>query len=201
MRPHILLEALKNPENHIQRLPSRRHEGEVRSELIMLYELALGYSRPMWELTSNNGFDPISLLRRKEMTPEDFDKFIYITVLRLRNLDMTREDCTRTYELEEGQKDYIEYNSLYEFVDKNAIRKRLSAVLGYEPDLQHSYAAEMHMRRNYKDIEHRPNNVDYVAVTIVKFREVLFAEGLEAALNSPIAAKRWLYLKSPQSAE
>ena len=69
-------------------------------------------------------------------------------------------------------------------------RERLVKFLRYEPELIHSILAELWLREVMaRDTLHLPGHmteIDYRAITLVKYREVLLADGKEAADASPL---------------
>lgn len=71
-----------------------------------------------------------------------------------------------------------------------AVRSRLTAFLGYEPLLEHSLIAEMWMRDIMADTTYRlPDELspdDIRAITLVKYREALLANGKRVADSSPL---------------
>lgn len=69
-------------------------------------------------------------------------------------------------------------------------KARLSRLLGYEPALEHSLAAELWlweiMARDTIRLPESLTAVDYKALTIIRYREILLSQGRAAADASPL---------------
>lgn len=124
-------------------------------------------------------------------TEERFWKETLLHVLDIRNDDMFKS----------GYLDYKEYGSLQQQMYNGfmpdriqLVRKRLSSFLGYEPDLVHSYDAEMWLReamRNTGMAEDSPITAqDYRAITITKYREIFLKDGEREADCSYFSCER-----------
>ncbi|MGA0556803.1 hypothetical protein ACO2Q8_09145 [Larkinella sp. VNQ87] len=102
------------------------------------------------------------------------------TVLKeIRNQDMRLNTCL-TY-------DPHIYRKYYDtFVPYGyAVRERLSNFLGYIPDLKHSVVAELWLRdlvgRDDIRLPDWPTPADFKAITLIRYREILFEQGQTGA--------------------
>ncbi|ADB38002.1 hypothetical protein [Spirosoma linguale] len=102
----------------------------------------------------------------------------------IRNADMKHNTC-QTYDpaiINKYHKTFVPYGY--------AVRSRLANFLGYVPQLEHSLIAEMWMRDIMSDETYRlPDEIapdDMRALTLIKYREVLLADGQQAADASPL---------------
>jgi hypothetical protein len=101
----------------------------------------------------------------------------------IRNADMQYNTCLTNDE------------AIYRNYDKTfvpygyAVKSRLTRFLGYEPQLKHSLIAEMWMRnvmaRDTIQLPHTITPVDWKAITLIKYREILLEQGQAAADASP----------------
>lgn len=70
-------------------------------------------------------------------------------------------------------------------------KERLIRFLGYEPDLKHSLMAELWlwevMAMDTIRLPDGPTAVDFKALTIIRYREILFSKGKAAADASPLS--------------
>lgn len=68
-------------------------------------------------------------------------------------------------------------------------KERLTRFLGYEPELKHSLMAELWlwdiMSQDIR-LGEKITAIDYKAITIIRYREILFSEGKVAADDSPL---------------
>lgn len=73
-------------------------------------------------------------------------------------------------------------------------KERLVRFLGYEPDLKHSLMAELWlwdvMDMDTIRLPDGPTAVDFKALTIIRYREILFSKGKEPADASPLLGTR-----------
>ncbi|GAB3995697.1 hypothetical protein GCM10028807_36530 [Spirosoma daeguense] len=97
----------------------------------------------------------------------------------IRNADM-RHNTSLTYD-EAIYQNYHKTFAAYGY----AVKSRLTRFLGYEPKLEHSLIAEMWMRNVMAHDEIQlPDEltpVDWKAITLIKYREVLLEQGQAAA--------------------
>lgn len=102
----------------------------------------------------------------------------------IRNWDMRHNTC-----LVYDECIYQNYKDNY-VVFRQAVKERLSLFLGYEPQLEHSLIAEMWMHDLMTDdtfeFPETITAIDYKAITLIKFREVLLQYGQDAAYSSPL---------------
>jgi len=108
----------------------------------------------------------------------------------LRNDDIEPNDCL-TYEpdlYEKYKREYLPYEQM--------AKGRIMNFLGYEPILEHSLIAEIWLGSILgKDNLRLPDcitPIDFKALSIIKYREVLLAHGKEVADNSPLLCCRLL---------
>lgn len=117
--------------------------------------------------------------RQGQMTEGEFHNQVDEHVKLIRNADMTHNLCL-TYDADIYQ-NYYDMYAHYGY----AVKSRLTAFLGYEPRLEHSLIAEMWMRDVMaKDTFKLPayiSAVDYKAITLIRYREVLLEQGKSAA--------------------
>jgi hypothetical protein len=70
------------------------------------------------------------------------------------------------------------------------VKERLTRFLGYEPRLEHSLMAELWlfdlMARDTPQLPKGPTAVDFKALTIIRYREILLSQGKAAADVSPL---------------
>lgn len=101
----------------------------------------------------------------------------------IRNADMKHNICL-TYD----EAIYRNYHATFAPFGY-AVRERLTRFLGYEPQLEHSLIAEMWFRDILSDQTYRlPDAItpdDIRAMTLIKYREILLAQGKSAADASP----------------
>ncbi len=104
----------------------------------------------------------------------------------IRNAELSDNSCL-TYERELYRK-YFDY--LPELASK--VKDRLTGFLGYEPALEHSLVAEIHLRdallHDKFFFPETLTRTDIQAITLIKYREVMLANGKEAADASPLIA-------------
>lgn len=118
--------------------------------------------------------------RSGNMPDETFEKEIVFHLLRLRNDDMKPwvRFMTQPPHVREDYKSYLP-----EYAQK--ARNRLSKLLGYEPDVEHSMCAELMLRMLYQYVEileiRENTDFDFKAFMVAKYRETYFKEGADAA--------------------
>lgn len=154
-----------------------------------LIQTMLGYIPPD---TGNYFYHEVEI--RKAINSFNVEKYseekhfdeVYAIVTELRNADMKKEDFGREY----GEREMIGYTSYTLIPYSQIARDRLAKNLGYYPDLRYSLEAEILLRYHLSDDslipENKMMNFDFRSMTIVKYREVLLNEGLEAADRSPL---------------
>lgn len=102
----------------------------------------------------------------------------------IRNQDMRHNTCLKY--APEIYQNYERSFTPYGY----AVRSRLTWLLGYEPHLDHSLIAEMWMRevmaRDTIQLPEAITPVDWKALTLIKYREVLLDQGKAAADMSPL---------------
>lgn len=122
--------------------------------------------------------------RQGQMSEAEFHQQVDEHVKLIRNADMTHNLCL-TYDADI----YQDYHDMYAHYGY-AVKERLTGFLGYEPKLEHSLIAEMWMRDVMaKDTFKLPAHisaVDYKAIVLIKYREILLKQGKEAADASPL---------------
>lgn len=124
--------------------------------------------------------------RQGSLEQEDFLDQIEDHIKLIRNEDMKYNTCL-TYD----EAIYRNYENTY-LPYGYAVKDRLSQFLGYVPRLEHSVIAELWMRDIMADdtfkLPDMINPVDIRAMTLIKYREALLAQGKIAADNSPLWA-------------
>ena len=135
--------------------------------------------------------------KQGQMTTDNFHQQVDDHVRLIRNADMTHNLCL-AYDADIYQ-NYHEMYSHYGY----AAKSRLSGFLGYEPKLEHSLIAEMWMRDVMaKDTFKLPAYicaVDYKAITLIKYREILLEYGKVAADASPFLTENDLQLSANET--
>lgn len=117
-----------------------------------------------------------------KISDENFSKELIFYVKKVRNEDMKRGGWVLKKTFSKTDLDF--YNShlaLY----KQGARNRLSKLLGYDPLLEHSLEAEIFLRQIFQEEFFHADmaycNADYIAATIVKYREIFLRDGEAAA--------------------
>ncbi|QMW01711.1 hypothetical protein [Spirosoma foliorum] len=122
--------------------------------------------------------------RQRQMTSCEFRHQVDEHVKLIRNADMM-PNLYLIYDPEIYQ-NYDRTFSPYGY----AVRSRLVWLLGYQPNLDHSLIAEMWLRDVFaRDTIQLPETitaVDWKAITLIKYREVLLEHGQMAADASPL---------------
>lgn len=118
------------------------------------------------------------------ITDIDFAQQVDDHIKLIRNEDLKYNACL---EYEPG----IYQNYHHNFAPYGQIvRDRLSRFLGYTPNLEHSLIAELWLRdviaNDSLQLPAHMTACDYKAITLVKYREVLLRDGIDAANASPI---------------
>ena len=115
---------------------------------------------------------------------EKYYDLIDETIKLIRNDDLRPHNLPKYY-----QQDFASYHRQWNPYGQRA-KDRITELLGYEPKLEHSLMAENMLRSFYaaSDVLQTKGltEFDCLAVTVIKFREVLTAEGLQAALASEL---------------
>lgn len=126
----------------------------------------------------------IHRFRQGQMNEDDFLHEVDEQVKFIRNSDMQHNTCL-TYD-EAIYRTYDNYVNVY----GHAARDRLTEFLGYIPQLEHSLIAELWLQeilaRDDCRLPLAATEVDARAITLIKFREMLLQNGLNAAKNSPL---------------
>lgn len=172
--------------------------GEVLTEhaaytksLVMMY---LGY-QPQARLSvalQNAIRKQVDLFAKDKITAEAFDETVYKLVQDTRNKHIGG-DILFSKRRDYGDDDMQAYKRINpDFND--AVRQRLSDLLGYTPDLRYSLYAEYGLLARIKEgpypISTLPIPEEMEALSAIKYREVLLNEGKEAADNSPLIARQ-----------
>lgn len=125
-----------------------------------------------------------------QLSEEDFYQQTDEHIKLIRNQDMRYNTCLK-YDAEIYQ-NYHDTFVPYGY----AIRARLTWLLGYEPHLDYSLIAEMWMReviaRDTIQLPEIITPVDWKAMTLIKYREVLLAKGQASADASPLLRVKYL---------
>lgn len=113
---------------------------------------------------------------------EEFDKSVYKYVQRIRNEDMEYHKCNEREMSEASKEAYAKW-----IPDQvQTAKERLAKFLGYVPDPAHAYQAEISLRTFASAAPPDLRAPDFRAMTMVKYREVLFSQGREAAEKMPL---------------
>jgi hypothetical protein len=119
-----------------------------------------------------------------QLANDAFEQQIQDHVKLIRNIDMRHNTCL-AYDAviyENYHKTFAPYGY--------AVRSRLSHFLGYEPQQEHSLIAEMWLRdvmaRDMIQLPETITPIDWKAITLIKYREVLLEQGQTAADASPL---------------
>ena len=120
----------------------------------------------------------------KHINTEEFFLESRFLIREIRNLDIA------------SFADPVYPSDLYELYEERSgcqrqfVRDRLVAYLGYEPELRHSLMAELWMQevvgKGVITFKERSNCIDHRAMTIIEYREILLDVGKEAADNSEL---------------
>lgn len=160
---------------------------EYTDEAIELIETYLGYGVKYEISIPHEPFIRVLIQQHKSgaISKQEFHEGVSEHVKHIRNIDMKVNGWIKEYT--EGN--YSAYNSRHMYL-KEAARERLAMFLGYIPSIEHSLFAELIVRDLMAKDSFRPDwgltPYDYHAITIIKYREVLFSEGYEAADQSPV---------------
>ncbi|MBD2704672.1 hypothetical protein IC229_28810 [Spirosoma sp. BT702] len=125
----------------------------------------------------------LNMYWQHQLHEDDFIEQLEAHLKLIRNADMRHNTCL-TYD-----------EAIYQNYDKTfapygyAVKSRLTRFLGYEPKLEHSLIAEMWMRNvmahDEIQLPETMTPVDWKAITLIKYREVLLERGQTAADASP----------------
>lgn len=137
----------------------------------------------------------IERLQKDLCSQQDFDEEIYKRIVVMRN-DIVKSEgwlAKETYD----ENDMERYNSLFPQYQELA-RERISSLLGYTPELRHSLDAEISLRNFFAmmegiiddDSKKSVLGIDYQLIHAIKYRELFFTQGQEAADNSPLIKLR-----------
>lgn len=151
-----------------------------------LIEIRLGYLPPA-SITLPYEYELRTLLQNFNLGKIDQDDFYsqadrYIKLIR--NDDIEPNDCLEyePYLYENYKRDFIPYTQMAKI--------RIMDFLGYEPSLEHSLIAESWlasiMAKDYLKLPPVITPIDYRALTIIKYREVLLSQGKEVADTSDL---------------
>jgi hypothetical protein len=118
-----------------------------------------------------------------QMSEAEFIHQVEEHIKLIRNTDMQYNTCL-TYD----DDIYLNYNETFVPYGLD-VKNRLTWFLGYEPKLEHSLIAEMWMRsvmaRDMIQLPDTITEVDWKAITLIKYREILLEQGQVAADASP----------------
>ena len=126
----------------------------------------------------------IQVNRSGYLSDTDFEQQVDDHIKLIRNADMRHNTCW-VYDAaiyDNYWKTYVPYGYV--------VQSRLEKFLGYKPELRHSLIAEMWLRNVMAQdqvlLPEYPMEVDYRAITLIKYREVLLKHGKLAADASPL---------------
>ncbi len=149
-------------------------------------ERCLGYLPSLHHTIS---FEPyirslIHQFRHGQITKTAFYQEIQELVKLVRNTEMESQSLVYSDDL------FERYNSTFEHFGL-AARNRVIRFLGYEPELQYSLVAELCLRKVLATdiLPDCITSMDYMIMTMIKYREILFSEGKIAADSSPLIPK------------
>jgi hypothetical protein len=134
----------------------------------------------------------VDLFAKDKIDGEAFDSAVYKLVQDARNKHIGGDILfSKKREYDDGDmQSYKRINPGF----NDAVRKRLSDLLGYTPDLRYSLYAEYGLLARIKDgpypISTLPIPEEMEALSAIKYREFLLNEGKEAAENSPLIARQ-----------
>ncbi|WP_138477129.1 hypothetical protein [Dyadobacter bucti] len=159
-------------------------EVEVRCE--DLIEARLGYVPSAAALAKYAPYLRAIIVSHDQGNISDYDFYQQADdqIKLIRNEDLEHNTC-----LEYNEDIYQNYQETFAAYGQEA-KERLTRFLGYEPKLEHSLVAQMWLRKVMADDTFQlPSYItacDYKAITLVKYREVLLAEGKDTADMSPL---------------
>lgn len=154
-------------------------------------EIALAYVRyVLGYLPSQHAYMPslaflqtlVESYQAGKISSETFGQEFFSHVKQIRNKDMKNGGWVQHKIYSEADHHrYDTYLSLY----KQSTRERLSRLLGYEPSLAYSLDAEIFLRLIFQEDYFYTDmpfcNADYIAATVVKYREAFLQKGEAAA--------------------
>ncbi|HVW96120.1 MAG TPA: hypothetical protein VHA56_09150 [Mucilaginibacter sp.] len=153
-----------------------------------LIERLLGYRPPSCYTLPFEPFlrELLNAFDGNNLTEDELYEQAEDVVKLIRNRQVENNSCL-DYDQQIYQK-YIDY--LPQFTDQ--VKYRLTKLLGYEPELRHSVAVEIFLRECLVDDRFYMlapiTKTDIQAITIIKYREILLAQGKQAADASPLIA-------------
>ena len=129
----------------------------------------------------------IAHYKNGQIAEEDFQNQLLEHIRNIRNDDMQKDGWVDN---ESYTQQDIEYYYSFQCYYQPMAKERLQKLLGYEPSLQHSLYAEVYLRHliamDTYSTKWPLTGFDRKAITIVKFREIFTAKGLDAANLSPL---------------
>lgn len=149
-----------------------------------LIEVRLGYLPPS-SITLRYEYELRTLLQNFNLGKINQDNFYHQadrSIKLIRNDDIEPNDCL-TYEpylYEKYRKEFLPYGQM--------TKGRIMDFLGYEPALEHSLVAEMWLAsilaKDYMKLPNYITPIDFRALAIIKYREVLLSQGKDLADTS-----------------
>lgn len=125
--------------------------------------------------------------KQNSINDYEFEKQVVEQVKLIRNEDMDLNTCLN-YDADIYQNYHENYHGY-----RTQVKERLIRFLGYAPKLEHSLVAEMWMQDCLADdtfqICDEITAIDYKAITLIKYREVLLRFGFQEANDSPLWVK------------
>lgn len=159
---------------------------EVEEKCDQLIEHWLGYLPHASAILKYTPYLRALLMRQMQGTisKEDFAQQVDDHIKLIRN-----EDLKHNLDIEYDPQIVHNYHSNFTPYGQ-IVKDRLSRFLGYAPQLVHSIVAEMWMRdviaNDSLKLPEYKTACDHKAITLIKYREVLLRDGLDAANRSPI---------------
>jgi hypothetical protein len=151
-----------------------------------LIEVRLGYLPPS-SITLRYEYELRTLLQNFNLGKINLDNFYHQAdryIKLIRNDDIEPNNCL-TYEpylYEKYRKEFLPYGQM--------AKGRIMGFLGYEPRLEYSLAAEIWLSsilaKDYLKLPNKITPIDFRAISIIKYREILLSHGKEVADNSPL---------------
>ncbi|MBA4853459.1 hypothetical protein [Emticicia sp. BO119] len=165
---------------------------ELASPTLLLIEKRLGYL-PRQSLTVLYEPDLREYYHRYIVGDIDIDRLYYCTDELLKV--MRKHDFRNDFRVFENPEIYKAYSKLHLPYLQQA-NARICKFLGYQPELECSMAAEIwfsqKLARDDIQLSDHLTPYDYRAMTSIRYREILMAEGEEAANNSSLLAMQSL---------
>ncbi len=164
-----------------------QHQGSAEWQIHQ--HLGYIFAAPHFISCHNRTRQEIALHQSGQTTEKQLSDAIYEHVQRLRNTEIKLNDCYTKAIYDDA--DMAKYNNEHEGLISKA-RERISRLLGYPPELRHSLYAELYLRTPMSSDDWTDSDdammCDFMALNAIKYREVLLAEGEEAADRSPLLA-------------